>query len=1088
MRISRTSTLLLVIIFTVIPMMLMFWLKSIIHGIIIAITVLLILWISKPIWLPQNYGNTLIRKLSLLLGYSIITFYYSWWGLLAGPLNKFLATRFPDLNLPEIIVGNSALTGPAFFLILAWIVNYRARGKTTVTPHKRPFRKDFKDPEFLERLSSFKHMLEFDLTTRDKETNWTQSRFTPLRAKVEIRTEGKYRRSLAGLMPALKRVRSASAVLVIGDPGSGKSVALRRLGLELLKEIDRAHKIPIYIDLREWRPKRGWSEKNLPRTEDLHLFLKEYLVRHGDIETQEFINEYFEDLYKGGRFFFILDSFDEIPEVLNEPANSPVINELSKVIFKGLGTGNGCRGVLASREFRRPTESFGGKITLYIQPFSEEQISRTLNQNRKISPELVQELFRDRHDLIPLAKNPFTCMLLSRYIEFHQKLPLNRRVMYSDYVIKSLEKCTTRSFDSVISTDDAIAGCRKLARVLLGNSDIGLEARVKDLEDRLPEINVEVLIDMLKYAKIGRVGSDIDRRFCFSHRRFTEYFVAESILAGEISVDIHTIPTDSGQRDALVMYAEVCPRDRAVKLAEYCWQEIKKTIGHEELDTNNYLHRIHCIRFLTDAFHSRTDCLISFINELGEDIISIVEPGKNLVLIKHSVESSPILNDEHRLELLIKALRFRVGWIYETAIRSCRYLPNANEKVRESLIQCLYRIPIITQLRQSGNMRFALGLAGSTRDVKRFYTILLFSIIAFLLCFSIVFILFPLVSMLIILIVDLRLMSYGRRILDISYRDIKRTIPRAIAICTAFAFPIFAVLNTTDIAEYKGKINTDDTAYNSYQSTSDSSVVINFLVDFFELETPADPPDSLDAIDRFYYFAASLRQAYESNAASILLFPLSFLEFTLIRSLLVVSLLLIVVGIILPQIAFRNRRTTILRFVRAVFEAINKFVLKLKKRPLRTIVRSSFKLLYNIAFGIVVLLISLALFIKAVLLVGNFLSEVIPSSVWIVSGVIVLVLIVISIFVETVRWILPYIHDKKYMNGVIVVSELRREIVDDQFNHLKTYYYEKKYLQTLLENNVQLTGNWNDASLLNLQNTCGELIAKLEERSLKLSR
>ena len=83
-----------------------------------------------------------------------------------------------------------------------------------------------------------------------------------------------------------------------------------------------------------------------------------------------FLDTYFKRMFKHGRLFIVLDSFDEIPAVLDTLEGSELIDQLSDVIYRFLAGVHQSRGILSSRIFRQPTDKFQTKTKLEIRPFT----------------------------------------------------------------------------------------------------------------------------------------------------------------------------------------------------------------------------------------------------------------------------------------------------------------------------------------------------------------------------------------------------------------------------------------------------------------------------------------------------------------------------------------------------------------------------------------------------------------------------------------------------------------------------------------------------------------------------------------------
>lgn len=74
-------------------------------------------------------------------------------------------------------------------------------------------------------------------------------------------------------------------------------------------------------------------------------------------------------------------------------------------------TVGGGRGVLSSRFFHRPSPGYQTQTILEIKPFDYEKIIQCFKRYDE-GDEIVQIIFSDRRDLIPIVKVPFYANLL----------------------------------------------------------------------------------------------------------------------------------------------------------------------------------------------------------------------------------------------------------------------------------------------------------------------------------------------------------------------------------------------------------------------------------------------------------------------------------------------------------------------------------------------------------------------------------------------------------------------------------------------------------------------------------------------------
>jgi hypothetical protein len=201
-------------------------------GVIVGILVLAILWITRPLLRPAApSSNTTVRVKSLVV---ISTVALAVAGatpqakpLVAGLLKHLGITHQPaeqplPLNLPL-----SALI-LAFVLIGIFNVNWLAKDTSAMKKLSTPVDADFPEQPYRERLLNFTRILASRLNTLDQETKWDDSFFTPLEAEVEVVSGRQSRKSVVDLMTALRTDLHSRILLVLGDPGAGKSIALRQ--------------------------------------------------------------------------------------------------------------------------------------------------------------------------------------------------------------------------------------------------------------------------------------------------------------------------------------------------------------------------------------------------------------------------------------------------------------------------------------------------------------------------------------------------------------------------------------------------------------------------------------------------------------------------------------------------------------------------------------------------------------------------------------------------------------------------------------------------------------------------------------------
>ena len=682
----------------------------------LALVMSVVLWLTRYVWRPRDYGRNLIRRYSLwvlLAAHLPYPIWAPWVNHLLHPL------PFPaPPNAPSATLQMSILIG-----VVA--INYLTRDSTVMGEY-RLLHDGRSDRELRDDLVRVGRALKNDLNRIDDETNWSTEYFEPLDALVEIREGTHRKRGIKKLLPAIRADRRSTTFLVLGDPGSGKSVALRKLAHDLIAEIGRTGKLPVYIDLKEWKPATKWTRDNPPTANDFYAFLKWRLDRH--VFVRDFLSRpvgtdsMFVHLLKRGRFFFILDSFDEIPQVLNdEQPESWLLGELSNAIHGFLAGGFEVRGVLASRLFRQPTRAFAAQAVLELRPFTDMQIRDSLDKTKAYGPAAVSEIFSSRPDLIRTLRNPFSASLLVTYSRVHRdQLPASQVDLYGTYLRSRLtgnsdirEALARRS--EPLSEDQIVECAGAMATTLVDH--FGLETTLRELSQGVGEwaprwvADVELVAEILVHAKVARLGPPPGWRFSFAHRRFAEFFVAKS-LAGQGVEQLESIPREEAKREALALYCEIADENTAREVAEYCWAEIRLVdVSDFRVSDPGFRRAVHCLRFLGSAFRARFGAMASFREELGDFVVGIVSKTEDILAVKLLVEGTGILTEKHIDRVVIHALTIGNAWVSETALRACRHLGKPSSTLVDSLRDYIDAIMPAEFWRRRGEFLFSLGLS-----------------------------------------------------------------------------------------------------------------------------------------------------------------------------------------------------------------------------------------------------------------------------------------------------------------------------------------------------------------------------------------
>lgn len=553
----------------------------------------------------------------------------------------------------------------------------------------------------LSRRRLFADHVESEIRRLNSEQSWSDYRFTELEAEVEA--EGR-RRALPFLPFFLPRTTSGlrreksltkaidvsreKLILIEGDPGSGKSVALRHVVMKLAGRAKRRGIrtiVPLYINLKEIERAR---ERNIERGL-IEEFVLKCLNRANDRDVEEFLEEEFDKGLEEGAWLFLFDSFDEIPEILGSTEPDAVIREYTGAIEDFLHGLNRCRGVVASRYFRGPGQVPWPRFR--ILPLSQER-REELVRKTDLPPVLERELL-GRLPLIAeqmgdQAKNPLFLGLICEHMKSGRPFPESGHTLFEGYIDQRL----TRDADRIrrrylldITFVRRIA--EQVAFCMAADQGLGLSPARERIPESMARHGFEVhsvlskCLDALEFIKLGRAESNqvkSEKLFTFAHRRFQEYFATCLVLSSPGRVTPGRLLLDGRWRETAVVICQTAPP----AALEPFFSEVRgffeslPALGAPDADQEPEIRDfswppgiLHVLGLLQDGFAGRMDDLPRDIRTFAGSWVESVMTTGTLSDRKWALEVCGAIEESVLLNTLRKAFSGYSRWIAEVAYR-----------------------------------------------------------------------------------------------------------------------------------------------------------------------------------------------------------------------------------------------------------------------------------------------------------------------------------------------------------------------------------------------------------------------------------
>lgn len=305
--------------------------------------------------------------------------------------------------------------------------------------------------------------------------------------------------------------------LIIDDAGMGKSTFVKHLTIEIIRN---SEKVPILFELLNYN-------KNIS--------LLENLAKDFDEVTDAFDRDIFLHLIVSGKFFIILDGFDEV----NRDIVSKIKNEISELNEK---KGKSCL-ILTSRP-QEILPTLNNSINFKIKKLSKNQAKSILLkidaicENEETGKKLISEFKK-----IPerFTETPLLVGLLYKTYSYNKSIADNIAVFYSE-IFQALYKGHDLTKAGFVRNKKSNLDISKFRNLLSAFSFLYIiEKEIPENSEQHIISTIENAIKILAYENVNAVDFFDDllvsvplltkegNSFKFMHRTIAEYFSAEFI-------------------------------------------------------------------------------------------------------------------------------------------------------------------------------------------------------------------------------------------------------------------------------------------------------------------------------------------------------------------------------------------------------------------------------------------------------------------------------------------------------------------------------------------------------------------------------
>jgi hypothetical protein len=302
-----------------------------------------------------------------------------------------------------------------------------------------------------------------------------------------------------------------------------------------------------------------------------------------------------------GSWILLLDSFDEIPDILSSTEADNAVEEYALAIHNFLFGMRKSRAIVASREFRGP-KTFREPRFQIVALSGRRQAD--LIRRSGLHPDQVRTveggLAIADSEIRQSATNPMFLGLICEYVQATGRFPGSSYSVYESYLTQRLSRDAERIQKRYkVSVQLVRALAEEIAFSMAAELGLGLSPTRKALRsalirtDYIPIARLDAVLNALEYIKLGRAGENTggsgEPSFTFAHRRFQEYFATCVVIRNPERVSVAELLVDGRWRETAVTIMQTQPMTAITPLLEEATRAIapmtRKAIEDEERQT-----------------------------------------------------------------------------------------------------------------------------------------------------------------------------------------------------------------------------------------------------------------------------------------------------------------------------------------------------------------------------------------------------------------------------------------------------------------------------------------------------------------------